>query len=231
MPTHSHDWTVPIGRSAVWLAHALEDGSSATPDVSFVDPLLRRRLSLLAKMTLKVAHDCAHDIVGVRLVYASRHGELGRTTAMLGDLAQNQELSPTAFSLSVLNASAGLFSILQHNTVPATAVSACAASFGYGLLEACQQLADQPKQPVLLVYADEPPPDVYGEVELSRHPAHAVALLLQSDAPRKITCRVSTDDAIPSAEAQSSAFIRCLETGQACWQGDGTRWTWSSHQQ
>lgn len=181
-------------------------------------------------MTLKVAHDCAHDIVGVRLVYASRHGELARTTAMLGDLAQDQELSPTAFSLSVLNASAGLFSILQHNTAPATAVSACAASFGYGLLEACQQLADQPQQPVLLVYADEPPLDVYGEVELSRHPAHAVALLLQSDAPRKITCCISPDATTPSSEAQSSAFIRCLEAGQASWHGEGQRWTWNSHQ-
>ncbi|MBS1228768.1 MAG: hypothetical protein H6R17_2045 [Proteobacteria bacterium] len=181
-------------------------------------------------MALKVAHDCAHDIADVRIVYASRHGELTRTTAMLGDLAQDQELSPTAFSLSVLNASTGLFSILQNNTAPSTAISACAASFGYGLLEACQQLADQPEQPVLLVYADEPPPDVYGEVELSQPPAHAVALLLQSNAPRQITCRVSADEAPASVEAQSSAFIRCLEAGEASWRGEGQRWTWSTRQ-
>jgi len=182
-------------------------------------------------MALRVAHDCAHDVADVRLVYASRHGELTRTTAMLGDLAQNQDLSPTAFSLSVLNASAGLFSILQRNTAPSTAISACAASFGYGLLEAWQQLADQPQRPVLLVYADEPPPDVYGEVELSRHRAHAIALLLQSNAPREITCRVAADAALPSPEAQSSAFIRCLEAGHASWHGEGQRWTWSTRQQ
>ena len=231
MPTNNPEWTVPIGRWARWPAHARNDESNGSPDVSFVDPLLRRRLSSPARMSLKVAHDCAHDIADLRLVYASRHGELARTTAMLGDLAGDQGLSPTAFSLSVLNASAGLFSIIRNNTAPATAISACAASFGYGLLEAWLQLADQPQRPVLLVYADEPPPEVYGEDELCRQPAHALALLLHSDAARRISCRVAPADAAPSVETQSLAFIRCLETGAASWHGDGASWTWSTRQQ
>lgn len=215
----------------MWDAGTGEDSSSVVPEVAFVEPMLRRRLSRLAKMSLRVAHDCAHDIPDVRFVYASRHGELTRTTAMLGDLANDEGLSPAAFSMSVLNASAGLFSILQRNTAPSTALSAGAASFGYGLLEACLQLADKPEQPVLLVYADEPPPAIYRETEMSAWPAHAIALLLQSDAARQISCRTTADDALPSAELQSRAFLRCLENGQASWQGDGTSWAWSMQAQ
>lgn len=207
------------------------DGQPASPDVAFVEPMLRRRLSSLEKMSLRVAHDCAHDIPDVRFVYASRHGELTRTTAMLGDLAAEQELSPTAFSMSVLNATAGLFSILQHNTAPSTAISAAASSFGYGLLEACLQLAAKPEQPVLLVYADEPTPAVYGETAKSSLDAHAIGLLLQTGASRLITCSTSADDGLPSSEPQSRAFLRCLESGRSTWHGAGTSWVWSAEGQ
>ena len=115
----------PIARHAVWPVRTLADGAPEAPDVGFVEPMLRRRLSSLARMTLCVAQACtadhAHERGRLRLVYASRHGELARTTTMLEALAARQELSPTVFSTSVLNASAGLFSILHKNRAPATA--------------------------------------------------------------------------------------------------------------
>lgn len=207
------------------------DGQPSSPDVAFIEPMLRRRLSSLEKMSLRVAQDCAHDVPDVRFVYASRHGELTRTTAMLGDLAAEQELSPTAFSMSVLNTSAGLFSILQRNTAPSTAISAAASSFGYGLLEACLQLAEKPEQPVLLVYADEPTPAVYGETAKSSLEAHAIALLLQTGASKQVICSTSVCDGVPSSEPQSRAFLRCLENGQSNWHGAGTNWTWRAQGQ
>lgn len=225
--TDNPQWIAPIARWVVWEAHVREDGSPASPDVAFVDPMLRRRLSGLAKMSLRVAHDCAHDVPDVRFVYASRHGELVRTTAMLDHLAAQESLSPTAFSMSVLNASAGLFSILERNTAPSTAVSAAASSFGYGLLEACLQLAEKPEQPVLLVYADEPTPAVYAEVELGSLKAHAIGLLLQSDGATKISCRTMPGDSAPSTGSQSQAFLHCLENGESNWHGDGATWIWS----
>ena len=69
---------VPIACSSVWEAHASLEGGVVLPDVGFVEPMLRRRLSPLAKMTLRVAYDCARDVPDVRIVYASRHGELLR---------------------------------------------------------------------------------------------------------------------------------------------------------
>ena len=198
----------------------------APPDVGFVEPMLRRRLSALARMTLGVAHACAGDVPDARIVFASRHGELARTTTMLESLADGGDLSPTLFSMSVLNASTGLFSILQKNAAPATAISAGSASFGYGLLEACIMLAEHPAQSVLYVYADEPVPAIYGERGQAGGEAHAIGLLLASGAAIRIACALDGSDAEPSGEAQSRAFLRCFEHGRAAWQETGKRWSW-----
>jgi hypothetical protein len=216
----------PVARWALW-EPVLPEGPGTIPDVGFIEPMLRRRLSSLARMSLRVAHDCAHDKADLRVVYASEHGELVRTTSMLEDLAAGEALSPTAFSLSVLNATAGIFSILQGSTAPTTAVSAAGESFAYGLLEACLQLASAPDVPVLLVYADEPAPDVYGEVEDGVHTRHALAVLLASGAELNIDCCRTDADRPRSSESQSRAFLRCLATGSSSWYGDGTAWHWS----
>jgi hypothetical protein len=188
--------------------------------------MLRRRLSTLAKISVHVAQQCAQDSPAVRIVFASQHGELHRTTAMLNDLAIGEALSPTAFSLSVLNATAGVLSILRKDPSPATAISAAENSFGFGLLEAHTQWRDDPSLPVLLIYADEPPPALYpGQRAM---PAHAIALLLSGDATDEIECSIGfAPQHENNVEAQSLAFLRCLHSGtdvQWCNQGHAWRW-------
>lgn len=223
--THTH-LVAPIVCSSAWEAVFSPEGGVSVPDVDFVEPLFKRRLSPLTRMMLRVAYDCAHGVSDARIVFASRHGELVRTTKMLNSLAVREELSPMLFSMSVLNASAGLFSILEKNTAPSTAVSAGCASFGYGLLEACLQLAQNPAQPVLLVYADEPAPDIYRAVEPPAIRSRALGLLLGSSAKRRIACSFRAGNRVASSEDQSQAFMRCLDQGEAEWGEDGRTWLW-----
>jgi hypothetical protein len=129
--------------------------------------------------------------------------------------------------MSVLNASAGLFSMLRQNTAPVTAISAGRASFGYGLLEACLQLAADPDRPVLYVYADEPAPPMYGETEPPGSEAHAAGILLASAARHRVACSVEADGVRPAREAQSRAFLGGLERGAAAWSDAGRRWLWN----
>lgn len=222
-------WTAPVARWAIWDTAARAPAAPSPADLAFVDPLLRRRLSLQAKIALVVANECTHDMPHARVVYASRHGELSRTTDMLENLAHGEAVSPAAFSMSVLNANVGLLSILQRNTAPSTAISATACSFGYGLLEAAMQLAEHPDQPVLLLYADEPIPAIYAEDVANSSAAHALGILLQTGAATHLSCKVSAAQKLPDAELQSRAFMRCLETGSASWQGDTSTWTWTVH--
>lgn len=224
-------WIAPIVRWSVWK----EDVENRVlPDVSFVESTLRRKLGSLAKISLKVANDCAGDIPCVHLVYASRHGDLNRTTTMLGDLAEEEQLSPTAFSMSVLNAFAGVYSIAKNEQLPSISLSAGESSFGFGLLEACLQLANNPGVPVLFVYSDEPAPHLYGVAKEEFVP-HAVAILLSNEASIKVACEMASSEKVGSEvpsdiNVQSHSFLDCLNGTNSQWQGEGRIWTWNQNE-
>ncbi len=220
-------WTIPVARWSSWPA-----GATAAPDIGFIDPLVRRRLSTLSKMALKVAHDCAANLEAVRLVFASRHGELRRTTGILDDIVAEQPVSPTAFSLSVLNAMTGVHGIARGDRSPATAVSAGAETLGYALLEAHAQYSADPASPVLLIYADEPVDERYGTVDHDM-PAGALAILLDREASMQLECAAGpalAEGALPTFSTQGEALMHGMAARAAvAWQGLGRRWQWSLH--
>src|ERR1043166_10061890 len=96
----------------------------AAPPLGFIEPQLRRRLSLLDRIALHVAHACVKQGEAVRVVFASRHGELARSAELLAQLAAGAIASPMAFSLSVLNAAPGLYGIARKDRSASTALSA-----------------------------------------------------------------------------------------------------------
>jgi hypothetical protein len=219
-------WVAPIKRWSIWTKDAFDHG---LPDVGFVESTLRRKLSALAKISLKVANECVEDAPYVHFVYASRHGDLKRTTEILKDLADGEQLSPTAFSMSVLNAVAGVYSISKSEQLPSTSLSAGESSFGFGLLEACMQLSSRPEVPVLFIYSDEPAPQIY-QVENETFDAHAIALLLSNDASIKVACEMNGSDISSGIYPQSYSFLDCLNGTHSQWQGEGRVWTWSRHE-
>ncbi len=221
-------WTLPVARWSAWSAQ-----TSAAPDVSFIEPMLRRRLSTLSKMGLKVAHDCVSTDQPVRVIFASRHGELRRTTELLKAQAQEpmQSLSPNGFSLSVLNAAAGVFSMMRSDHSNATALAAGSETLGYALLEAFAQYTSDPQAPILVIYADEPPDPIFASVDEDA-PSAALALWIADDAPGVLECRVRSSERVqvperPLYPRQLNAALHCLETHQAtCWEGAGSSWSW-----
>lgn len=224
-------WTLPVARWSFWFST-----DANTPEVAFIDPMMRRRLSSLSRMALRVAHDCVDTQPQVRMVFASRHGELRRTTDILHDIEAGKPVSPNAFSLSVLNAMPGLYGIARHDQSPVTAISAGPETLGYALLEAYAQYMEQPSAPVLIVYADEPSDAAYGapaqEVQNG-----ACALLLDAGQATAghLTCSVWADEAPEKASerhfaTQSEALYSCLDAGHAAaWQGAGVTWRWGWH--
>ncbi|BCQ58854.1 3-oxoacyl-ACP synthase [Pseudomonas sp. Boi14] len=139
---------------------ALPENSDAAPDVSFLPAMQRRRLSRLARMAFSVGWPLAEGLEQLPLVFISRHGETPRTFEILSDLAAEQPLSPTQFSLSVHNAVIGLWSIMRGETSEMTALAAAGDGLEHGLLEAATLLADGAPH-VLLVITEEQPPEAY----------------------------------------------------------------------
>lgn len=129
-------------------------------DVKAIPPMLRRRLSRQGKAAMSVILPLFQRHGAMPVVYISRHGEVGRTLGMLTELAENELLSPTQFSLSVHNATAGLLSIQQKLKDNITAIAAGDDDVVPALLEALGQLNDGAEQ-VLCVFCDEPIPDLY----------------------------------------------------------------------
>ena len=110
-------------------------------------------------------------------VFASAHGDLAINDYLCATLARTPfEMSPTKFHNSVHNGPAGYWTIASGCMRASTAVSAGAASFGAGLLEAAVR-ADGESEPVLLVAYDIAASGPLRDVIASRS-AFAAALVL-----------------------------------------------------
>ena len=157
-----------VASYAAWRA----DETSAKPDVSFIPPLERRRLTGVERAALAVAWQVRPE-GEVPVVFASRWGEIGVTVKLMTQFHADREMSPAGFSASVHNAAPGAFSLLTHNHAPYTAIAARERSLEAGLLEALTQ-----GTAVVFVFAEEATPAFYAPAfgPLQRACAFAVRL-------------------------------------------------------
>ena len=120
------------------------------PDVNFVPPVMRRRLSPLQKIFFHLA-----NFEGMptpkNVVFSSRDGEGTLTRRIVDDFQADGSVSPQRFSTSVYNAAPGLWSVFTKHTAPYTAIAAGDESVRCGLIEALGAAIS----PTLFVYAEE----------------------------------------------------------------------------
>jgi len=204
----------------------LED-PGAQPDVSFLPAMQRRRLSRLARMVFAVAAPLVEDQPPMPLVYASRHGETTRNFALLSDLAGQQPLSPTQFSLSVHNAIIGLWSIFQGDTSEMTALAAEGDGLEHAVLEAMLLLNDGAPA-VLLVIAEETPPDAYRPWIDDVQTPYALALRLTAGDAWQLQLQPAGEPALQRSTPHALELIRALLDGRSRFthHWKTRRWTW-----
>lgn len=192
-----------------WLPAGHSPEPDALPDVSYLPSLLRRRLDRCGRMALATAWPCSEGLESVHSVFASRHGALERTVELLHALGRAEALSPTSFSLSVHNSTAGLFSIARTDRGAATAMAAGEDSLGMGLLEGANLIAAGASH-VLVCYADDRvPPPYAGVVRDSVHHPFAVSLLLTQPEDAPLAGRLARSDA-DAQEPPEAAVMRFL---------------------
>ncbi|WP_417822319.1 beta-ketoacyl synthase chain length factor [Terasakiella sp.] len=198
------------------------------PDVKDLPMMLRRRLSRLGRMVMRVTHDL-DDIKNIPMVFSSRYGESAQTVKMLQSLSQKEPISPAHFSMSVHNGLAGLFSITSKNIQAHTAVSAGPASFCNALLEAGTMSQLNPETPVLLVHYDELLPDFYEGFSDETVKPMAMALVIRQNASEQISYSVSKTDGNRSKEDAALNFMDGFLKKKKSWFWSDGRTQWNYH--
>ena len=192
MTTH-----IAIAKFATWRATA----EAPKPDVSFVPPMERRRLTGVERAALSVAWQVKTD-AELPVVFASRWGEIGVTLKLMNQFHADGEMSPAGFSASVHNAAPGAFSLLTKNHAPYTAIAARDRSLEAGLLETLVL-----RREAIFVYAEEATPKFYLPAFGEPQPACAVALRVTESPEAPVSVDFRHADLPPAAFDDFIAFL------------------------
>lgn len=131
------------------------------PNLTSVPAMARRRLSPLARVVFHVLSQCADIRAQEPVVFSSFMGEIQRTQGLLDAIGSDQPVSPAAFSLSVHNAIAGQWSLIQDIKAPMVAISPPGGSCVAALLEGAGILQEKHYQSVNIVFYEENFPTLY----------------------------------------------------------------------
>lgn len=119
-------------------------------DLSAIPMMMRRKLSPIGKIAMSTLLDCYGENSGdIKLVYASRYGELERVVKLIKQEHEDNEISPAGFSFSVHNSTIGLFSLLKNIHSSYNSVAGGEESFSAGLLDAVMN-----REKTLFCYAE-----------------------------------------------------------------------------
>lgn len=180
-------WCGNLRTKEHWLQWALGNidyqSDDDLPALKQIPAMQRRRLSRFAKLTMQCVLDViANETDDLPCVFASRHGDLHKTSKLIEDVAQKNDLSPTHFGLSVHNAVAGLYSIFAKNKQPMTATSAGEDSFLMAIIDGYAKLESQQLNKILIVYTDEIVPEKYSPYVSNAEKTISIALMLTRQA-------------------------------------------------
>lgn len=201
-----------------------EDGE---PNVKDLPAGVRRRLSRLGKMAIRVALDSG-SAESARIVFSSRNGNVVQMLKLLQSLAVDEPVSPTGFGMSVHNSLVGMLSIITGNRQAQTAIAADNESLCMGIMEALALLHSDPSEPVLLVHCDEYLPDFYQPFQDKKVPVCALALVIRKaqTADEALSFRFSGRDGLSERGDPLNSFLRFLIKREHHWSWSGVQGDW-----
>lgn len=140
------------------------DSLADAPKLPYVDPLFKRRLSQLSRMTIEVVHrvkDCAPT---AKIVFASFRGEIARQVKINRGLVDDFAILPAQFSLSVFNTPPAAATIALGIQNGYTAVYPSERRFYDAFVAAAAPVLAGSEAQTLFVYADEAIPAEYAPI-------------------------------------------------------------------
>ena len=138
--------------------------AGASPKLEYVDPLFKRRLSQISRMTIEVVHNVKDFAPESKLVFASFRGEISRQLKINKTLIEDGAVLPASFSISVFNTPPAAASIALSLKAGYTAVYPSGGNFKNALISAAAPVFCNSEEKVIFAYADEAVPSEYKNV-------------------------------------------------------------------
>ena len=178
--------------------------SSSAPKLEYTDPLFRRRLSQISKMTVQVVHalleKCPFD-KDTKIVFVSFRGEIAREFSINKGIINEKMILPAGFSLSVFNTPIALATIAFGLTGGYSAVYPSKGDFSAALKTAAAPVLCGEEKKIVFVYADELIPECYG---VESTPLAFAAVVSSEKMPDSL--KIGDFD----SEKTPEGFLKCL---------------------
>lgn len=198
--------------------------------VNLIAPMMRRRMSHLSKLAVQSALQLSQNQPIDYIIFSSRHGELTRTVSLLEDIIKGDAASPTAFSQSVHNTAAGLFTIASKRATPVTSLAAGSDSLPCAIIEAYCYLAENPKGQVLIVDFDEPLLPLYRQYENQHYQGYALAILVETGEQFSIkNVHQKTEAPLQLPHALHAINFLVRDQREMHLQGNNKQWIWTKN--
>ena len=168
------------------------------PKLEFADPLFKRRLSQITRMTIQVVHDLIEEVpeaAEYKQVFVSFRGEIEREFTINRGIIEDSEILPAGFSLSVFNTPIAAASLSLGLKAGYSVIYPGRSNFKDGLLGAAAPVLSGSEEKIILVYADEYVPDEYGALQPDNNRGKAFACILSAtNTPGAVSIDLNTGD-------------------------------------
>lgn len=165
-----------------------------SPKLEYTDPLFRRRLSQITKMTVHVVHKLleeSHVNKDTKIVYLSLRGEVERVFSINKTLIEDGMILPAAFSLSVFNTPISSATLAFGMKGGYSVIFPSKNDFAQGFKTAVAPILAGREKEIIFVYSDELVPEQYGDKRPEENIPLAYAFTISAE--KKDNC-ISFDD-------------------------------------
>lgn len=137
-----------------------------SPKLEYTDPLFRRRLSQITKMTVHVVHNLLEKTnvdKNTKIVFVSLRGEIEREFTINKSLIEDNMILPAAFSLSVFNTPVSSATLAFGLKGGYSVIFPSKNNFADAFKSAVAPVLAGTENQIIFVYADELVPECYGD--------------------------------------------------------------------
>ncbi len=154
-----------------------------SPKLEYTDPLFRRRLSQITKMTVHVVHSLLEDnniSKETKIVFISLRGEIEREFTINKGIIEDNMILPAGFSLSVFNTPVSSATLAFGLKGGYSVLYPSKNDFSQAFKTAVAPVLAGTEKEIILVYADEIVPEFYGDKRPEENIPLAFACLISS---------------------------------------------------